>query len=105
MKAEDAKAQRNAICVLCNSIKLRFATAARSATLALMRFVDLFAGLGGLHLALEPLGHSCVFGSELDSDLQDSFVANLESIPPLSAKSLAHVGALFRSLSVVRKNC
>jgi hypothetical protein len=36
---------------------------------------------------------------------QVSFAANLQSIPPLSARSFADLGALFRCLSVARKNC
>jgi DNA (cytosine-5)-methyltransferase 1 len=46
-----------------------------------MRFVDLFAGLGGFHLALEQLGHSCVFASELDPALQRIYSNNFSLTP------------------------
>lgn len=34
-----------------------------------LKFVDLFSGLGGFHLALRSLGHECVFSSEIDKSL------------------------------------
>lgn len=40
------------------------------------RFVDLFAGLGGFHLALQDLGHECVFASEINSVLQEKYREN-----------------------------
>lgn len=40
------------------------------------RFIDLFAGLGGFHLALASLGHECVFASEIKSDLRDLYARN-----------------------------
>jgi DNA (cytosine-5)-methyltransferase 1 len=42
------------------------------------RFVDLFAGLGGFHLAAEHLGGECVFASEIDVDLQGVYQMNFD---------------------------
>jgi DNA (cytosine-5)-methyltransferase 1 len=41
-----------------------------------LRFVDLFAGLGGFHLALSRLGHRCVFASELNEGLRELYSKN-----------------------------
>jgi len=46
-----------------------------------MRFIDLFAGLGGFHQALTRLGHECVFASELDSELATIYQANFDIRP------------------------
>lgn len=41
-----------------------------------LKFIDLFAGLGGFHLALHDLGHKCVFASELNSELRELYTKN-----------------------------
>jgi len=41
-----------------------------------MRFIDLFAGLGGFHLALRKLGHECVFACEINKALASLYKRN-----------------------------
>jgi len=41
-----------------------------------MRFIDLFAGLGGFHVALNNLGHECVFASEKKEHLAKLYETN-----------------------------
>ena len=48
-----------------------------------MRFVDLFAGLGGFRVALECLGHECVFACELDPQLQELYGRNFPDGPEI----------------------
>ena len=48
-----------------------------------MRFVDLFAGLGGFRLALERLEHECVFASEIDAELQEVYNRNFPDGPAI----------------------
>ena len=45
-----------------------------------LRFVDLFAGIGGFHAALSSLGHECVFASELDEELRNLYAQNFPSM-------------------------
>lgn len=54
-----------------------------------MRFVDLFAGLGGFHVALSRLGHQCVFASEIDRELCQLYVKNF-GIEPLGDIRACH---------------
>ena len=48
-----------------------------------MRFIDLFAGLGGFRLALERLGHECVFASEIDESLRLAYQDNFPGGPAI----------------------
>lgn len=43
-----------------------------------MKFIDLFAGLGGFHVALRRLGNQCVFASEIDPTLQALYEQNFD---------------------------
>lgn len=47
-----------------------------------LKFIDLFAGLGGFHLALNELGCKCVFASELHADLRHYYELNFNDINP-----------------------
>jgi site-specific DNA-cytosine methylase len=44
-------------------------------------FIDLFAGLGGFHLALESAGAECVYANEWDKHAQDAYFQNFGIMP------------------------
>ncbi|MDR1067009.1 MAG: DNA (cytosine-5-)-methyltransferase [Clostridiales bacterium] len=44
-------------------------------------YADLFAGIGGFHLAADSLGGECVFASEIDAEAQRAYAANFELTP------------------------
>jgi len=46
-----------------------------------LKFIDLYAGLGGFHLALRRLGHECVFACEIDEQLADLYERNFALRP------------------------
>ncbi len=46
-----------------------------------MRFIDLFCGLGGFHLALKSLRHVCVFACDIDEHLRQVYTKNFGLVP------------------------
>lgn len=64
------------------------------------QFIDLFAGIGGFHIALSELGGTCVFASEIDLAAQSIYRKNFEhemkgpivgDIIPLTEKTLSRL--------------
>ena len=47
-----------------------------------VKFIDLFAGIGGFHLAFHDLGAKCVFASEIDQHARKTYETNLKKISP-----------------------
>ncbi len=46
------------------------------------KFIDLFAGIGGFHLAFHELGAQCVFASEIDKYARTTYKENFYNISP-----------------------
>ena len=46
-----------------------------------LKFIDLFAGIGGIRTAFERAGAKCVFSSEFDGPCQDTYAANFGERP------------------------
>lgn len=46
-----------------------------------IKFIDLFAGIGGIRLPFDELGYECVFSSEWDKAACDSYEANFHEHP------------------------
>lgn len=47
-----------------------------------IKFIDLFAGIGGFHIAMHKLGGECVFASEIDKNARKTYEANIKKISP-----------------------
>ncbi|MBF4249067.1 DNA (cytosine-5-)-methyltransferase, partial [Vibrio anguillarum] len=45
------------------------------------KFIDLFAGIGGIRLPFQQLGGECVFTSEWDKFAQKTYLANYGEMP------------------------
>ena len=46
------------------------------------KFIDLFSGIGGFHLAFHKLGLECVFASEIEESARNSYEKNFKKISP-----------------------
>jgi len=53
-----------------------------------MKFIDLFSGLGGFHIALENLGHKCVFVCEIKPNLRKLYEKNFGIKPAGDIKEI-----------------
>ena len=47
-----------------------------------LKFIDLFAGIGGFHLTLHKLGAKCVYASEIDEHARKTYEVNFKKISP-----------------------
>ena len=47
-----------------------------------IKFIDLFAGIGGFHLALHSLGADCVYASEIDRHARNTYELNFKKKSP-----------------------
>lgn len=56
------------------------------------KFIDLFAGIGGFHIALHNLGAECVFASEWDVAARKTYEENLSKVSPKLFESGNFVG-------------
>lgn len=56
------------------------------------KFIDLFAGIGGFHLALHNLGAECVYASEWDEHARKTYELNFKSVSPELFESGNYVG-------------
>lgn len=53
-----------------------------TSTKSKFRFIDLFAGIGGFHIAMHENGGECVFASEIDKFARQTYEHNFKKISP-----------------------
>jgi DNA (cytosine-5)-methyltransferase 1 len=46
-----------------------------------LRFIDLFCGIGGFHVAMKSLGAECVFASDIDANCRETYFQNHGLMP------------------------
>ena len=55
----------------------------------MFRFVDLFAGIGGMRLGFDSLGGECVFSSEIDTHARETYQSNFNEVPYGDIRTIA----------------
>lgn len=58
-----------------------FSNSSKKARKGKFKFIDLFAGIGGIRLGFESVDGECVFSSEWDSHAQKTYSANFGEVP------------------------
>lgn len=64
-------------------------------------FIDLFAGIGGFHLALHDLGGECVFINEFDRHAKKTYEHNFSRISPKLFLNESHTQQFWRSIKEI----
>lgn len=57
-----------------------------------LKFIDLFAGIGGFHIAFENVGSECVFASEWDTPARETYEHNFIQTNPTLFKKGKFIG-------------
>lgn len=57
-------------------------TSSKSINFSNFKFIDLFAGIGGFHLAMHNLGGDCIFASEIDEHARKTYEYNFKKLSP-----------------------
>lgn len=81
-----------------SKLRLRRSDASKAFT-----FTDLFAGIGGFHLALASQGGKCVFASEWDANAKITYLLNHGIVPFGDIREFTRIKGKDRALSEIRR--
>ena len=64
------------------------------------KFIDLFAGIGGMRLAYESVGCKCVYSNEWNKFSQETYAANFGEVPEGDITKVDNVSYFYRILGI-----